>query len=169
MRDVRYHVVLAALLVIILVSAAFAALKQDRIVVTGPGGGKPGIVTSAPIEYREPQALITTGRTLSPGGGDFSGRIYRVAGTGAVTITLPTPTTQLAGVVYTFINDSDNNLTISCTGAIAGDNATAAAINRNSATLSTANRKRGHVLRVVCTGSYWIVQALTPNCSITWA
>jgi hypothetical protein len=158
----RRFLILAGALVA--ASAAYGAITTDKLIIRGKAD-RPGIETNAPIPIRYFPTVLTGSYTVSPARGDYSGEVFIVRGSGTRVITLPQPSQALLGYRYTFINDVNQNLTIACyTNKLyfddgQGTNSWIASELR----FATNNRLRGAVITVLCTGTYWYIESVTPN------
>jgi len=95
----------------------------------------------------------TTSYTVKPN--DLGGTLFTTRGAaGAVTFTLPGPTTVPAGTAFYFANVVDQNMavTIGSATGVADGNATA-----TSLTASTASHKIGALIQAVSDGTQWFL------------
>jgi len=152
--------------VLVAASAAYGAITTDKLIIKGKPGW-PGIETNAPIAIRYFPTVLTGNYTVDPKRGDYSGKVFMCRGTGMRTITLPQPSQALVGYRYTFINDAPEDLRLFCSGQklYFDDGSTADAANYLN--IATANRKRGVVVTVLCTGTYWYVESASANARVT--
>jgi hypothetical protein len=85
-----------------------------------------------------------------------SGTIFTTTGaTGAVTFTLPAPA---AGLIYTFFNTVDQNMTVA--GAVDDKIITFNDLDADSVSFSTAGNKIGACVQVVSDGTSWLVMPM---------
>jgi len=160
----RRFLILAGALVA--ASAAYGAITTDRLIIRGKAG-RPGIETNAPIPIRYFPTVLTGNYTVDPLRGDYPGKVFICQGTAARTITLPQPSPALVGYRYTFINDVNQNLVISCaTNKLYFDTGTGASAGSNL-NFITNDRLKGLVVTVLCNGTYWYIESVSPNFPFT--
>jgi len=152
--------------VLVAASAAYGAITTDKLIIRGRSD-RPGIETNAPIPIRYFPTVLTGDYTVSPAPGDYSGKVFIVRGSGERTITLPQPSGALVGYRYTFINDVNENLVISCSPLkLYFDNEINSWIS-STLSIKTTDRKMGVVVTVLCNGTYWYVQSTSANAKLS--
>ena len=155
----RRFLILAGALVA--ASAAYGAITTDKLIIRGRVD-RPAIETNAPIAIRYFPTVLTGHYTVNPAKGDYPGKVFILRGTAHTHITLPQPSEALAGYRYTFINDVDYNMIIVCSNKMYFDNGS----NSSAGTqlnITTATRKRGAVVTVLCSGSFWYIESITAS------
>lgn len=107
------------------------------------------------LEFRRQRLeTLTTSATLTPA---QLCKTLLVNGSGAVTLTLPSPLGLADGTWVDIFNVANQNLVVQCANLciIGGDGSNNSAAS--SVTFSTASKKTGAAVRCVVSGAVWLV------------
>jgi len=151
---------------VIAASTAYGSISTDKLIIKG-NSARPGIETNAPIPIRHFLEQLNGSYTVNPLKGDYSGKVFLVGGTSARQINLPQPSPKLAGYRYTFINDVDHNLVIYCSDSKLYFADSAGSWIGSYLRIETLDKKKGVVISLICNGSYWYLESISPNFPFT--
>jgi hypothetical protein len=162
--------VLAVAIAAIAITAVWAARTFDQVITTGPGGGRPGIVSYSLVSSPFKVVTKTASYDITPTRDrtDPPGTTYQMNGS-TLSLTFPTPSAALNGYWYRVKNINNTQLSLKCATTNPGQfrvgNSSAVAEYK----LGAYANHIGAGAIVWCDGSKWnIDDASAPDTKVPW-
>lgn len=159
--------VLVVALVAIAITTVWAARTFDQVITTGPGGGRPGIVSYSLVSSPFKVVTKTASYTITPTRDrtDPPGTTFLMNGS-AIFLKFPAPSAALTGYWYRVKNAHASLLELQCVGANKFRAANSSA--QNSYKLGSQANYVGAGAIVWCDGSVWnIDETSAPKVTVT--